>query len=206
MPAHRGLLNGCIDRLVLVVPLSGEQTFEVRRATALPLHSLPSRGSAIADAASATNAASTTDAASATDAASKNGIACLPSELRRIARTSATGTLVLPPRAVLRPQLGVVDDEGYLTWLGFWRPGAADAIARGDASAESDELAIPIQTLEVRCALPYPHPPPLVFALRCPSRSSVRRSTQPYYVLHCNSPRFGSQCSLQMERKNGSES
>ena len=53
------------------------------------------------------------------------------------------------------PQLGVVDEEGFLVWIGFWREGLTDSplLQRMDNEASGDELDVPMETVRTHLDL-----------------------------------------------------
>lgn len=61
------------------------------------------------------------------------------------------GTPTIGPQVAktktVRPDLGLLDEEGYLAWIGFWNEGAASLMQPPNAPAKGDELDVPLPTL-----------------------------------------------------------
>ena len=47
----------------------------------------------------------------------------------------------------IRPNLGVLDEDGYIAWIGLWEGDAASVMKSMDAPSEGDELDVPFGTL-----------------------------------------------------------
>ena len=47
----------------------------------------------------------------------------------------------------IRPNLGVLDEDGYIAWIGLWEGDAASVMKSMDAPSEGDELDVPFSTL-----------------------------------------------------------